>query len=229
MQKENTEFCKAVVPEEEREQIERLRLAVVEMDEDEAKDSAEKIVRQGGNIPIAIENGLIAGMETVAKYYEEEEYFIPEVLMCADAMYAGLNILKPAMPVINKNNDRPTVVIGAIYGDTHDIGKNIVAIFLEGCGFRVINLGRDVLPECFVDKAIEYHADIIAVSTLMTTTMDNIGDVIHVLKERGIREQFKVMVGGRPLSPKFARKIGADGYSRDAREAVELARSLIRK
>ena len=144
----------------------------------------------------------------------------------ADAMYAGMAPLKKAMPV-SAETGQHVIVIGSVFGDTHDIGKNIVALFLEGSGFKVINLGRDVAPEVFVDAAEKNNADIIVISTLMTTTMWGMKDVIEMLKVRGLRDRVKVMVGGKPLSINFAKKIGADGYSHDAKAAVALAKKLI--
>jgi methanogenic corrinoid protein MtbC1 len=145
--------------------------------------------------------------------------------MCSDAMYAGLDVLKPHL---KKNGDsKGKVVIGVIEGDTHDIGKNMVRIMLETGGFEVFDLGRDVAPQRFVDKAREVDADIIALSTLMTTTMDGMGTVVKLLGDGSIRNGIKVMVGGGPISPGFAKRIGADGYAVNAAEAVRIATALV--
>lgn len=223
--KENTMDVKCCMYKQNR-LYEKLKNAVIDMDEEEAGKTAEEIVSSGADIPKAVEYGLVGGMDVVAKYYDEETYFIPEVLMCADAMYAGMAPLKKAMPV-SAETGQHVIVIGSVFGDIHDIGKNIVALFLEGSGFKVINLGRDVAPEVFVDAAEKYNADIIVISTLMTTTMWGMKDVIEMLKVRGLRDRVKVMVGGKPLSLNFAKKIGADGYSHDAKAAVALAKKLI--
>lgn len=204
----------------------KLADAVVEMDEDEAIAISNEVIAKNYDAYEAIDQGLSQGMETAGKLFEEEEYFIPELLMCSDAMYSGLDILKPHI----KSDDseiKHKVVIGVIEGDTHDIGKNLVKIMLETSGFDVIDLGRDVPPTTFVDRAKEESAEIIVISTLMTTTMDGMAEVIRILEKENIREGFKVMVGGGPISQSFADKIGADGYSVNAAEAVRLARRLV--
>ena len=164
-------------------------------------------------------------MERAGKLFEEEEYFIPELLMCSDAMYAGLDILKPHIKR-DEQGEKHIVVIGVVEGDTHDIGKNLVKIMLETAGFDVLDLGRDIPPQNFVDKAKEVNAGIIALSTLMTTTMEGMAEVIRILKQENIRDRFKVIIGGGPISQSFADKIGADGYSVNAADAVRLARRL---
>ncbi len=200
--------------------------AVVDMDEDRAKELAQAVVDEGFDAYDAIEKGLSAGMEEVGRLYEEEEYFIPELLLCSDAMYAGIEILKPH---IKKREDavRHTVVIGVVEGDTHDIGKNLVKIMLESAGFDVIDLGRDIPAAEFVAKAEESGAEIIALATLMTTAMPAMREVIEVLENEGKRGKFKVVIGGGPISPAFAEKIGADVYAVNAAEAARLARELV--
>lgn len=207
------------------EEFEQLAEAIVEMDEDLAAEIAQKIVDKGGNALEAIEKGLIHGMDMVGELYEKEEYFIPELLMSADAMYAGLHILEEHVEKKDRK-EKHKIVIGSILGDTHDIGKNIVALILGSAGFEVYDLGRDIHPNIFVDKALEYNAEIIIISTLMTTTMKNMAGVIDVLKERDVREKFKVLVGGRPVSPAFAKDIGADGYAANAAGTLRLVKSI---
>jgi corrinoid protein of di/trimethylamine methyltransferase len=199
--------------------------AVVEMDEERAVATAQESLAAGVDAYDAIQQGLSHGMERAGQLFEEEEYFIPELLMCSDAMYAGLEVLKPHLKKTAES--RGTVVIGVIEGDTHDIGKNMVRIMFETGGFNVIDLGRDVHPQRFVDTAREVKADIIALSTLMTTTMDGMGTVVRLLNEANIRDEIKVMVGGGPISPGFAKRIGADGYAVNAAEAVKVARELV--
>ncbi|HEY6839352.1 MAG TPA: corrinoid protein [Geobacteraceae bacterium] len=199
--------------------------SVVEMEEDRTVAVAREVVSEGVDAYEAIDQGLSRGMERAGALFEEEEYFIPELLMCSDAMYAGLDVLKPHLKQSAEKKGR--VVIGVIEGDTHDIGKNMVRIMLETGGFEVVDLGRDVPPQTFVDKAREIDADIIALSTLMTTTMDGMGKVVRLLEEESIREGIKVMVGGGPISPGFARRIGADGYAVNAAEAVKVAKQLL--
>jgi corrinoid protein of di/trimethylamine methyltransferase len=203
----------------------KLSEAVVEMDEDLAVSVSKAALDDGVDAYDAIEKGLSHGMARAGQLFEEEEYFIPELLMCSDAMYAGLEVLKPHLKKTVES--RGTVVIGVIEGDTHDIGKNMVRIMFETGGFNVIDLGRDVTPQRFVDSARESKADIIALSTLMTTTMDGMGTVVKLLVEANLRDGVKVMVGGGPISPGFAKRIGADGYAVNAAEAVKVARELV--
>ena len=149
-----------------------------------------------------------------------------DLLLCSDAMYAGLDILRPCLPE-EEGEAKHKGVIGVVEGDTHDIGKNLVKIMLETAGFDMIDLGRDVPLRKFVDTAREEGAEFICMSTLMTTTMGGMQDVIRILEEEGMRQQMKVMVGGGPVSQKYADKIGADGYSQNAVEAVKLAKRLL--
>lgn len=199
--------------------------AVVDMDEDQAVTTADAVVAAGLDAYEAIEKGLSAGMERAGQLFDEEEYFIPELLMCSDAMYAGMDVLKPHIRP-DAVAEKRRVVIGVIQGDTHDIGKNLVKIMLETSGFDVTDLGRDIPPARFVDTAKEIKADIIALSTLMTTTMDGMGEVVRQLNDQGLRDKFKVIVGGGPISQGFADRIGADGYAINAADAVRLARRL---
>lgn len=200
--------------------------AVVNMDEDETVKLSNQVIEEKYDAYEAIDKGLADGMERAGKLFEEEEYFIPELLMCSDAMYAGLDVLKPHLKK-DDEGQKHKVVIGVVQGDTHDIGKNLVKIMLETSGFEVVDLGRDIPPIQFVEKAKEVDAKIIAISTLMTTTMDGMAEVINILNQQNIRENYKVMVGGGPISQGFADKIGADGYSVNAAEAVRLARKLV--
>jgi corrinoid protein of di/trimethylamine methyltransferase len=204
--------------------LKKLADAVVDMDENLTVTTAHESLAEGVDAYEAIDGGLSRGMERAGQLFEEEEYFIPELLMCSDAMYAGLDVLKPHLKTAGEK--KGTVVIGVIEGDTHDIGKNMVRIMLETGGFEVHDLGRDVSPRAFVDKAKEVNATIIGLSTLMTTTMEGMGQVVRLLQEENIRDRHKVMVGGGPISPGFARKIGADGYAINAAEAVKVAREL---
>ncbi|WP_243375078.1 corrinoid protein [Geotalea sp. SG265] len=199
--------------------------AVVDMDEDQAVATAEAVATAGLDAYEAIEKGLSAGMERAGQLFDEEEYFIPELLMCSDAMYAGMDVLKPHIRQ-DAVAEKRRVVIGVIQGDTHDIGKNLVKIMLETSGFDVTDLGRDIPPASFVQTAQEIDADIIALSTLMTTTMDGMGEVVRQLNDQGVRDKFKVIVGGGPISQGFADRIGADGYAVNAADAVRLARRL---
>lgn len=197
--------------------------SIVEMEDEETKKLSQEAL--DSNIPAEdiITKGLAKGMDEVIRLFEEEEYYIPEVLICSDAFNAGLDLVKP---YLNKeNNDKSIkVVLGVVEGDTHDIGKNLVKIMMESSGIKVYDLGRDVSLDEFIEKAEEVEADIIAMSTLMTTTMDGMRVVINKLKERGIRDKYKVMIGGGPTSESFANSIGADIYTENASEATKIAK-----
>lgn len=199
--------------------------ALVDMEDEKVVELCNKSLELGIPAYETIKEGLIKGMDKVGKLYEEEEYFLPEVLICSDAMNAGLDILKPHLD--RQLSDRPIkVIIGVVEGDTHDIGKNIVKIMMESSGFVVYDLGRDVPLNRFIDKAEEEQADIICMSTLMTTTMPGMKKVIDILNEKNIRNKYKVMIGGGPVSQRFADEIGADLYTLDANEAVRRVKEL---
>lgn len=206
--------------------FEEIKAVLVEMEDDKVVELCEKSLEL--NIPAyeTITQGLIPGMNEVGRLYEEEEYFLPEVLICSDAMNAGLNIVKPHLDksIVKKPIK---IVIGVVEGDTHDIGKNLVKIMMESAGFEVYDLGRDVPLNEFIEKSEEINADIICMSTLMTTTMDGMKTVVTKLEEKGIRDKYKVMVGGGPISKSFADKIGADLYTKDANEAVRKAKEIL--
>jgi methylmalonyl-CoA mutase cobalamin-binding domain/chain len=204
----------------------KLADAVVDMDDVVSKQIAHEIVRNNLDILMAIEVGLVGGMARAGVLYDEEEYFISELLSCSEAMETAMAVLKPHIADADiKTKGR--IVIGSIFGDTHDIGKNIVALILDGAGFAVLDLGRDVSARKFVDNAVAWNADIIAISTLMTTTMDNMGEIIKLLKKENIRNRFKVIIGGKPVSMSFAKKIGADCYSASAAGALRLCTKIM--
>jgi 5-methyltetrahydrofolate--homocysteine methyltransferase len=173
-----------------------------------------------------LNEGMIAAMTEVGKLFEDGEYFVPEMLISARAMQAGLALLKPALKEADIKS-AGKVIIGTVKGDLHDIGKNLVAMMLEGAGFEIIDLGTDVSPENFVAAIREHQAQIVAMSALLTTTMPSITTTIHALKEAGVRDQVKVMVGGAPVTDEYAKKIGADGFAADASRAVAVAKSLV--
>lgn len=206
--------------------LKALEECVVEMEEEEVVEVAKEYLDAGYPAFDGIMDGLVAGMNIVSKLYDEEEYFITDVLLSSDAMYAGLDVLKPHLEE-TKSEDKIKGVIGVVEGDTHDIGKNLVKIMMETAGFEMHDLGRDVPLKDFVNAAIEVNADLVCMSTLMTTTMGGMQEVIKMLEEAGIRDKVKVMVGGGPISPKFANDIGADGYSSNAVEAVKKAKELL--
>lgn len=205
--------------------FEKLKQAVIEGDDVAAKKWAEEAVKRGIDAYEAIAKGCLEGMNIVGDKYARREYFIPEVVLAAQAMSNAVEVLKPHIKM--EKGPAGIVVIGTVQGDVHDIGKNIVKIMLEAAGFKVFDLGRDVPLNKFVETAREQGAQIIALSALMTTTMPGMGKVIQLLKEKGLRDRVKVMIGGAPTSEDFARKIGADAWGKDAVAAVEIARKFV--
>lgn len=205
--------------------LEDLARGVLDMDEDLAVAAANEAVASGLDAYEAITKGLVVGMNEAGRLYDEEEYFVPELLICSDAMYTALEVLKPHLKA-SDNGARVGCVIGVVQGDTHDIGKNLVKIMLDVSGFEVHDLGRDVPLSDFVEKAKATGSELICLSTLMTTTMDGMASVIQMLQEEGIRDRYKVIVGGGPVSQSFAEKIGADGYADNAAGAVRVATGL---
>lgn len=205
--------------------LEELARAVVQMDEAGAVAAAHQALASGLDPYVAINNGLSVGMREVGRLYDTGEYFVPEILICSDAMNAAVEILKPHLRRA-PGREPVTVILGVIEGDIHDIGKNIVKIMLDASGFRVVDLGRDVSAERFVQAAREARRGLVGLSTLMSTTMENMGKVVTGLTDAGLRQDFRVLLGGAPCSEAFAREIGADGFGRNAKEAVELAERL---
>lgn len=199
---------------------------VLEMDDEAVTGVAQEYVDNGYDAYEGIVNGLSRGMEKAGELYEQEEYFVPELLICSDAMYNGLDVLRPHLPK-DASRGSVAVVIGVVQGDTHDIGKNLVKIMLEAAGFQVYDLGRDVEPRAFVEKAKEVGARIICLSTLMTTTMHNMKAVVDLLREEGLQDQIKVMIGGGPVSQAYAAQIGADAYTTDAAAAAGWAKGMV--
>jgi 5-methyltetrahydrofolate--homocysteine methyltransferase len=196
------------------------------------KDTVAGKTREGLELSMdpkdLIFKGLIPGMDVVGEKFRRNEYYVPQVLLSARAMYAGLDLLKPLITASARPGDHlGVVVIGTAQGDLHDIGKNLVAMMLEGAGFKVVNLGRDVAPEKFVAAVQEHDANIVGISALMTTTMPGMKRTIDALIKAGLRERVKVMIGGAPVSQAFADEIGADGYAKDSTLAVVKAKALL--
>ncbi len=185
----------------------------------------EEALQSGLDVAVILNDGLIAPMTEVGRLFEEGEYFVPEMLVSARAMQAGLEVLKPAMKESNVKS-AGTVVAGTVKGDMHDIGKNLVCMMLEGAGYTIRDLGTDVAPEQFVAEVSKGDVDIVALSALLTTTMPNMKTTIDALKQAGVRDRVKIIVGGAPLTDTFASEIGADGFASDASRAVRLARSF---
>ena len=203
-----------------------LAAAVLDMDEDRSAALAHEALAAGLDPANAIHEGLVPGMERAGALFESQEYFVPELLLCSDALYAALDVLQPHLASEAEVASRPGVILGVVEGDTHDIGKNLVGLMLGVAGFTVHDLGRDVPPAEFVDRAVQKDAKLICLSTLMTTTLDSMGEVVALLRDRDLRDRFPVLVGDGPVTPAFAKRIGADGYGRNASRAVEAARHL---
>jgi 5-methyltetrahydrofolate--homocysteine methyltransferase len=189
--------------------------------------SLTKEALDGGISPQQIlDKGLLAGMDVVGQRFKAEEMFIPEVLRCAKCMHGAMEILRPLLAETGVESIG-TFVIGTVKGDLHDIGKNLVGMMFEGAGFNVVDLGIDREPQAFVDAVKEHKAKIVGLSALLTTTMPMMGETVKAIKEAGIRDQVKIMVGGAPVTASFAEKIGADAYASNAASAVEKARTLL--
>lgn len=206
--------------------IEKLVAAVTDGDEDVAAEAAREIVDSDADLQEAIAK-LTEAMRVLGKQFEEFEIFLPEMIMAADAMTAAMKVFEPKLAASGMAGKKGTVVIGAAPGDMHEIGKNIVKTVLTADGFNVVDLGKNVPSIEFINKAEEVGADIIAVSALMTTTMPGATEVITLLKDKGIREKYKVIVGGAPTSLQWSKDIGADGWSLSATEAVSLSNKLL--
>ncbi len=205
--------------------LERLKNGVVENDEETVVKAANEALSLDMNAYQAVMDGLAAGMDVVGKYFAGGEYFVPEVLMCADALYGGLNILKPHIKLDPSKQVKGSVVIGTVEGDIHDIGKNLVKMMFEVAGFTVHDLGRDVPLDNFVEKYMETDADIICMSAMMTTTM--IGMPVVIEKVRAKNPKAKIMIGGAPINEDIVQKWGADGTGKDAPNALQEALNMI--
>ncbi len=175
---------------------------------------------------VILNEGLLSGMSIIGAKFKNNEVFVPEVLVAARAMNAGLTILEPKLIEIG-NEPVGTAVVGTVQGDLHDIGKNLVVMMLKGAGFEIHDLGVDVEPAAFIDKAEEVEADIICMSALLTTTMPKMQDCIDLLKERDLRDKYVVMVGGAPVNQSFCDQIGADYYTPDAATCADVAKTAV--
>ena len=209
-------------------QLEEVFKAVLEGQTQVAKDGVKRALEDGLPASRILNEALIPAMDEVGRKYETGEYYVPELLVAARAMQAGLSILLPLLA----NADTPTerksarILLGTVQGDLHDIGKNLVRILLEGAGFEVVDLGVDVSPERFVSAVQELKPDLLAMSALLTTTMPAMFRTIRSLDQAGLHSRVKVLVGGAPLTQAYADQIGADGYGADAAAAVRIARGL---
>jgi corrinoid protein of di/trimethylamine methyltransferase len=206
--------------------LSRLSKAVVDGDEDLADEAAKDAVITELDASEAIIDGLAHGMAIVGDYFEKQQYFLTEVVVASLAFKAGVAVLKPHIKTVLADGTA-AVVIGTVQGDTHDIGKNIVGIMLEAAGFEVHDAGRDVSPESFVEKVRETKALVLGLSALMTSSMVSMKKVIELLVKEGLRDKVKIIIGGAPVSARYAREIGADAYSHDAVDAVRVVKQLL--
>jgi len=192
---------------------------------DEVKKVTQEALDSGENAEAILKEGLLPAMERIGIQFKNNEIYIPEVLIAARAMHAGMAILKP---ILSKSTTHQAVkvIIGTVKGDLHDIGKNLVAMMLEGGGFEVVDLGIDVSPEKFAEAVKKHQPQVVGMSALLTTTMREMKTILETIQEAGLRKQVKVMIGGAPVTERFAKEIGADGYAPDAATAVDVARSL---
>jgi 5-methyltetrahydrofolate--homocysteine methyltransferase len=204
--------------------IQDIYIALIEYRKEKVADLVRDEIDKGTEISTILNKGLIAPLDEVGKKFSEGELFVPEMLRAAQAMKAGLEVLRPRLAE-TESRPKGTVVIGTVKGDQHDIGKNLVVMMLEGAGFQVIDLGVDVETGRFISAALENKAEIVALSALLTTTMLAMETTAAAIKEKGLA--VKTIVGGAPVTEAFAQKIGADGYSEDAPGAVELVRRLL--
>jgi len=206
--------------------LEKIASHLYDGEDEVVAELVQKALDQGMEPQEILAGGLIAGMDVVGKDFKAGDLFVPEVLIAARAMHAGMGILRPLLA----ESDVPSAgkyVIGTTAGDLHDIGKNLVKMMLEGAGFETVDLGTDVQPDVFVDAVREHQPTIVGMSALLTTTMVKMKATIEALEEAGLRDKIKVMVGGAPVTAAFAEEIGADAYAPDAASAVDVARSMV--
>ncbi len=209
--------------------IEQMLKDLYEGNAEAVKAGVEKALAEGTSAQDILDQGLLAGMDVVGRDFKCGDLYIPEVLLCARAMHAGLDVLKPLLAESRGGAGRAVLgklVIGTVQGDMHDIGKNLVSMMLEGAGFEVTDLGIDTAPEKFVEAVRTLQPKIVGMAAMLTTTMPVMRAVIEALAEAGLRDKVKVLVGGAPVTSAFARQIGADAFAPDAASAVDVARGL---
>jgi len=207
--------------------LDEIAESLIRGQKDEVEELTHMALAEGINITEILNKGLIGGMDVVGERFKQAEIFIPEVLLAAKAMTAGLDILTP---LLLGTDFKPlgTVVLGTVKGDIHEIGKNLAGVMLTGAGFEVIDLGEGVPPQKFIETAVERKAQLIGMSALLTMTMPFMKETIEELKKTGLETQIKTMIGGAPITQKYADEIGADGYARDAPSAVTKAKELLK-
>ena len=206
--------------------LEDIYNAVIDGKVDDAAAGVELGLSEGIAVDDILKKGLLAAMDLVGERFGEGDIFIPQVIWSAKSMQAGMDLLRPHFTE-SQQGQSAKIIIGTAQGDIHDIGKNLVGMMFQGAGFEVIDLGVDIKPDQFVDKAVEEKADIIAVSALLTTTMVSMGEVVSIKNEKGLSSSLKVIIGGAPLSNDFCKEIGADAYGVDAMDAVAKVKELM--
>jgi 5-methyltetrahydrofolate--homocysteine methyltransferase len=206
--------------------VQEVYSAVVDGNASEVKVKVQAALDNSIEAETILNSGLIAAMKEVGQLFEDGEYFVPEMLISARAMQSGMAILRPIL-VAQDIKPIGKVVLGTVKGDLHEIGKNLVSMMLEGSGFQIIDLGTDASPEKFLEAVNTHKPEIVGMSALLTTTMVNMEKTLQLLDENGVRKGLKVIVGGAPITQKFADEIGADGYAADASKAVVIARQLV--
>lgn len=198
---------------------------ILDMDDENICDKVQEALDAGLSPQDILEKGMVSAMDEIGRLYEEGDFFIPEMLVCAETMKQGMEILRPQL---SKAGVEPAgkIVAGTVKGDLHDIGKSLLCMMLEGAAFEIIDLGADVDEAKFIDAVKEFKPDFLAMSAMLTTTRENMKTVIDLLDEAGLRDQVKVLVGGAPVNQDFADKIGADGYASDANRAVAMIKKM---
>jgi len=206
--------------------LKTLKDGVVNFEEEKVREAAQRVIDEGLDAYDAVMNGLAAGMETVGELYDKHEYFVPELLIASDALYAGLDLLKPHINVEDQDKRlKGQVVMGTVQGDVHDIGKNLIKMMFEVAGFTVHDLGRDVPLEKFAEEQMRTDSEIVALSAMMTTTMMGMKKVVQMIKKKN--PNVKIMLGGAPVTNDVAKLFGADGYAESAGNAVQEAIKMI--
>jgi 5-methyltetrahydrofolate--homocysteine methyltransferase len=206
--------------------LDDLKQSVIDMEVDKATELTQKALDEGLDAEKVLNEALVPAMDAVGDQYEKGERYVPEMLLSAQSMKGGMQLLRPLLAESGVE-PKGRIVIGTVEGDLHDIGQNLVSMMLEGAGFEVTNLGAETPADEFVSSVKDNNADILGLSALLTTTMTHMPEVIDALKEDGVRDNLQVMIGGAPVSQDYADEIGADGYASDASSAVKLAEQLI--
>jgi len=204
----------------------RIATAILEGDEEKSPQLVKRALKQGLAAKEILDNGLLVGMNEVGVRFKAGDMFVPEVLMSADAMQAGIKLLRPHL-VADGVKLVGKVLLGTVKGDLHDIGKNLVRMMCEGAGFETIDIGFNVEPEAFIEAIKEHQPQVVGMSAMLTTTMRAMGHTIKAIEEAGLRDKVKVMVGGAPVDAEFAKRIGADGYGSNAPAGADLAKQFV--